>query len=113
MNYALPVPPSKNDLYYGAKRMKRVYRDWRSVAGWEVNVQGRLLVPSPVRLVYSCPENMRRDLGNHETATTDLLVEMGIIEDDRCRHVREIVQRWRPTDESELMHVTVEAAGAR
>lgn len=94
----LPVPPSTNELYRNAPGRGRVktqrYATWFVAAGWSIKEQRPEKVPGRVKISMYAPENARRDLANHEKATTDLLVEMGIIDGDRCKVVREMHQYW-------------------
>ena len=83
----LPFPPTVNKLYAGKSRRHKsaAYKLWLKTAGWELNRQ-RL----PVEPIGRCnitisavrPDNRRRDIGNLEKATMDLLVSMRVLQDD-------------------------------
>lgn len=91
----VPVPPSTNKLYatIGRRRVKAMsYLAWINEAGWEIKSQHPFLIPGQVAVEYVCPINPKRDLGNFEKGLSDLLVRMGIIEDDK--HITEIRLKW-------------------
>lgn len=84
--YLVPVPPSTNKLYatVGRRRVKAMsYLAWINEAGWEIKSQHPFLIPGQVSVEYVCPINPKRDLGNFEKGLSDLLVRMGVIEDDK------------------------------
>ncbi len=99
--YSLPYPPTVNGLFVevAGKRIKtKPYRAWRDAAGWAIKQQqvgkvGKSLT-GPVALLVECvkPDGRRRDISNLLKACEDLLVEMGVIEDDQ--NVMDIRGRW-------------------
>ena len=99
--FSCSPPPSVNRMYIKGRIKSEAYRAWLSEAGWQLKAQNVRPVPGPVSLNISCPENGRRDLGNHEKPMTDLLVRMGLIEDDRNRIVRKITLEW--TDQPSML----------
>lgn len=109
----LPMPPSVNGLFATGKHGKRYrsqrYDSWIQEAGCEVMCQRPKRVGGPVTLLYEFGEpqdKRKRDLGNLEKATTDLLVAHGIIEADDNSVVREIRLRWVPDVEGVRVTVT-------
>lgn len=97
---SLPMPPSVNHLYANVPGKGRVkaerYRTWRNAAGWEIRRQiVGSRIPGPVSLTYTLEDGgSRADLGNHEKALTDLLVEMNVIDGDGPETVRAIKLQW-------------------
>jgi crossover junction endodeoxyribonuclease RusA len=111
-DFTISPPPSTNALYNtvilpGGKKTKRVkskaYKDWLSAAGWELKTARVKPLLGPISVVYICPRNARRDLGNYEKPLSDLLVANGIISDDR--HIREIWLAW--SDDWDMVRVTI------
>ena len=96
----LPFPPSVNNLFINVKRGRipsQRYADWRLEAGLALKSQRPGEMKGPVRISYLFQEGQdrrRRDLGNLEKATTDLLVEHGVIEADDNTIVRGISLEW-------------------
>jgi crossover junction endodeoxyribonuclease RusA len=96
----IPFPPSANRLWrnVGAKTLKSAeYRAWLESARWAVKAQRPEAVGGPYSLamVASRPDNRRRDLGNLLKATEDLLVAIGVIEDDHL--AQSIYMTWSAT----------------
>lgn len=87
--FYLPYPPSVNGLHnnggkkFGRSRTKE-YEAWRKFAGWKIKEQKVGKVPGRVEVVISvvAPDKRKRDVANLEKAVSDVLVTMGIIEDD-------------------------------
>ena len=109
---ALPFPPSVNNLFAGKRRRypTKRYQQWRTHAGWMLRQQkprypqGR--VDLDIELV--APDRRPRDAGNYEKACTDLLVSMGVLEDDAARCVRGVTARWsdRPGTPGAIIRIT-------
>lgn len=86
----LPFPPSTNSLYRNVQGRGRVktekYKDWLLRAGLIVSAQlksnERIEGPYGLRLRAYRPDKRRRDLSNLLKATEDLLVALGVVEDD-------------------------------
>jgi Holliday junction resolvase RusA-like endonuclease len=85
----IPFPPSVNRLWNTTKtgRMHRTpkYREWQEEAGWVVREQVRgksISGEYTIEIIAVKPDKRRRDLGNLEKAISDLLQEVGVIEDD-------------------------------
>ena len=73
------------------------YRAWKKLI--HVTLASRLgradiPIPGPVQVEYHFrrPDKRRRDLGNMEKATSDILVSLGVIEDDSLIH--DLRMRW-------------------
>ena len=89
-------PPSTNNLFAGnGKRRYRTkaYEAWAKQAGWEINAQphgkiaGRVTLDIAVQRLRSTS-----DITNRIKSAEDLLVSLGIIEDDRL--VDQCTARW-------------------
>jgi Holliday junction resolvase RusA-like endonuclease len=108
----LPFPPSSNNLFVNGKRGRfraPRYDSWIAHAGGEILRQRPAKFSGPVNLSYEFQEGVdrrRRDLGNLEKATTDLLVAHQIIRADDGSIVRKINLAWNP--EVEGVRVTIE-----
>lgn len=95
----LPMPPSKNELHQrtarGQCRSVR-YVAWRTEAAQEaIIVQRAPSVLGPYALhILVCEADTGCDLGNIETATSDLLQHCRIIENDNL--ARRILSEWAP-----------------
>ena len=108
----LPFPPSLNNLFKnvarGRARTQR-YEAWAHEAGWLLRQQypGRVAGPFNVALVFERPDKRRRDLDGLAKAPLDLLVTLGIIENDYL--AQRITLAWSGTVGG-LVHITLEAA---
>lgn len=86
--FLLPFPPSVNALYANIPNVGRIkthaYKQWQKEAGLRLNLQRPKKVSGRVRLSIRAvpPDKRKRDLGNLEKAIADLLVDMGVIDDD-------------------------------
>lgn len=114
ISFTLPFPPSCNGLWANSKsgrfRTQR-YDEWILEAGWELKRQHPAKFKGPVCLDYvfqDAKDNRKRDLGNLEKATTDLLVEHRIIEADDHTIVRRINLAWGPV---EGVQITISPVG--
>lgn len=85
----LPRPPTSNNLFPNSKSGRRFispeYRAWKMHATLSLRAQG--IRPAGiggaiVMYEFKKPDNRRRDVANMEKATTDLLVQYGILQDD-------------------------------
>ena len=101
MAYRLPMPPSVNAIW--RKRNGRMvksdrYKTWQRAAMNELLTQPRQKVSGPVHIDISLPvdkrNSRRRDLDNHAKAVIDLLVTMGLMDDDK--HVDSLFMAWEP-----------------
>jgi crossover junction endodeoxyribonuclease RusA len=94
----LPYPPSVNATHRavnGRVILSKRYRDWILEAGKAVAAQ--LPAQAPLQhyrlLIEATPPDLRRrDLGNLEKPTSDLLKRAGVIEDDHM--ARAIILAW-------------------
>lgn len=112
---SIPFPPSVNKLWrnVNGKTLKsQLYRSWIADAGWVVNAQKPKRVDGPYYLTITAnrPDRRRRDLGNLEKSVSDLLVYLGVVQDDSF--AKRIVLEWSDAepDPSAMVIVTVEAA---
>lgn len=108
--FTIPMPPSVNALFanvspaqraaaaaQGKKlpgRMKTAaYRAWIKEAGWTIRAQRPLPTPGRVEVGLSFERHSdRADVDGRIKATLDLMVTMGLIDDDR--HVMRLVTEW-------------------
>lgn len=83
----IPVPPSANNLFLNTPGHGRVrtkaYRQWTRLAGWRVKEQRPGRIVGPYRLHLRLPNATRGDVDNRLKATLDLLVSLGVVDDDR------------------------------
>jgi crossover junction endodeoxyribonuclease RusA len=109
--FVLPFPPSVNNLFVNGKNGRfrsPKYESWITQAGNEILRQRPAKITGPVNLIYEFQEgqdNRKRDLGNLEKATTDLLVAHQIIEADDGSIVRKISLAWNPSIEGALVSI--------
>lgn len=104
------APPSVNATtrnLAGVGRVKtKAYSEWIKSAGNEILMQRSGIVKGPYHITIRVRRaSLRKDLGNFEKPISDLLVKMGVIEDDRYAEGIDI--RW--TDIGEGVSVTVVA----
>lgn len=95
----LPYPPAVNNLFatVGRRRIRsRRYEDWCEIAGLMLASQrpAKIKGPFTIRIIAERPDKRSRDLDNILKAPLDLLVTMGVIEDDSL--AQEIVVGWSP-----------------
>lgn len=109
---SLPYPPAVNNLFRNVPGRGRVrtskYKAWVSAAAPACYGAGRVEGRYVVTITADRPDRRARDLGNLEKATADLLVHVGIVEDD---HLAErIVLEWSGPDpiKNAQVHVVVE-----
>jgi Holliday junction resolvase RusA-like endonuclease len=99
IRYELPYPPTTNNLFANAgnRRVKsKAYKAWSDAAGYSIIEQGRKRIHGHVTLSIALvkPDKRRRDLSNGIKAIEDLLVSMGVIDDDSL--VQRISVQWVP-----------------
>lgn len=98
IRYELPYPPSTNHLFasFGNRRVKSThYNAWRKQAELAILEQGRRRLTGPIALHIALvrPDKRRRDLTNAAfKAVEDVLVEMGVIDDDSL--VQRVSAEW-------------------
>ena len=98
ISLTLPYPPSVNATHRavnGRVILSKRYRDWILEAGAAVAAQ--LPAQAPLKhyrlwIEATAPDRRRRDLGNLEKPTSDLLKRAGVIEDDHM--ARQIFITW-------------------
>src|SRR5215510_1967314 len=88
----LPAPPTTNNLFINARRKGRVmsphYRAWRHEAGWDVKGQRPGRIAGEWEIDIALPAGLTGDLDNYAKPVCDLLVELGIVDDDKfCRRL--------------------------
>lgn len=83
----LPLPPSSNNLYANARGRGRVkagpYKAWLYTAGWGLKLRRAAPVRGWYALFVRVPLKMRGDNHNRFKALGDLLVQHGLVDDDR------------------------------
>ncbi len=112
----LPYPPSTNNLFFNLKSGGRApsarYKAWTTEAGWAAKQQraGKVAGPYALYITACRPDARRRDLANIEKPLSDLLVKLGVIEDDHL--LQRLEMRWSGRGKTVLVNViaTVEAA---
>ena len=85
VRFICPIAPSVNNLFSNKRsgRLRRAfYKAWLREAGWAVHLQKPPPVAGLVRVLIEAPVNRHRDLDNCLKATLDLIVSLGIIEND-------------------------------
>lgn len=92
---SLPVPPSVNNLFAnkrsGGRYKTKEYRAWIQEAGWTVNLQKPAPVHGKYKFFLTLPK-IKGDASNRIKAAEDLLVSLGLVDDDRhCVDVQAIV----------------------
>lgn len=107
----LPYPPSANKLWTRSKygmRKTDAYNAWLTLAASEARKQKPQAIEGPYHLSIQIvrPDLRRRDLDNIIKPTSDLLVCVGVIEDD-C-YCEMITARW--VTRGEGLYVRVNAA---
>ena len=84
----LPLAPSVNRLWRiaGKRLIKSAeYKAWLEEAGWMVRQQTRQTIDGEYAIhIKALKSNRRRDLDNILKATSDLLVNLNIIDDSQC-----------------------------
>lgn len=99
MRLTIPYPPTTNTLFTnmrgGKTRIKTDrYRTWLRAAGNEILAQKREQISGSVSFTLTAakPDKRKRDLDNLLKAPLDLIVQMGLIEDDS--EVVKISAQW-------------------
>ena len=105
----LPFPPTANTLFPTGRNNRRFkspkYKAWIKSAEtafyqqfphWLVDPVPTILGEVHVVMHFGRPDKRRRDLANLEKATTDFIVNMGVIEDD-CL-IQSLFMMWSPIE---------------
>lgn len=108
----LPYPPSANNLWERARHGMRktdAYKNWLLYAASEARKQKPEAIDGPYHLSIQVkrPDKRRRDLDNLVKPISDLLVSVGVIEDD-C-HCEMLTARWVTAGDG--LYVRVQRAG--
>lgn len=104
--FSLPFPPSSNNLFPGTLRRhpSKRYDAWRKLARPMVPA-GRIDGPYVMRISVDRPDNRPRDLGNLEKAIGDLIVDAGLVIDDRFLDRLEMWWTKRPVGKNAMAYV--------
>lgn len=99
--YALPVPPSTNNLFVTVGKRRRVlspeYRDWKALAAGMLLQQRAKPFPTPCRVTINVDETQSRaDIDNLAKAPIDALVAFGVLPGDSNKHIRRVSIGWEP-----------------
>lgn len=85
----IPVPPSVNAIYGNNKHGKgrgrfktKRYKEWLTAAGWQIKEQKPQKVSGKYRFFLAVPKT-RCDTDNFIKPTQDLIVSLGLVDDDR------------------------------
>ena len=114
----LPFPPGVNNLFatVGKRRVvSKRYAAWRTVAQYAVadrfdEKSDAVSGPFVARLSFDRPDKRRRDLDGLVKAPLDLLVSMGVIEDDHL--AQRITLEWSDKAPAKPGHVTIHLEAA-
>ena len=84
----LPLPPPHNNAYINVRGRGRVpskaHAEWKKAAGWEVVAAPcRKRIEGPFRFTILLPLKMRGDVDGRVKLPLDLLVSLGITDDDK------------------------------
>lgn len=98
VSLCIPFPPSANGLFRNVPGQGRVktekYKDWLLKAGLIASSQlkrdERIEGPYSLRMRAYRPDNRRRDLSNLMKATEDLIVALGVVEDESLCQLIEV-----------------------
>jgi crossover junction endodeoxyribonuclease RusA len=92
--FELPFPPTVNNLFVNSKKGRftsPAYKAWKTEAGMIAKAQARgkrVAGPYALELQLSRPDKRRRDASNYIKPVEDLLVWLGITDDDsECQRV--------------------------
>ena len=94
--FEMPVPPSLNNIYKNAGRIRvktRGYIAWKASAVVAVERQHIEPFTCPVVVDISVPER-RGDIDNRAKPVLDVMTAAGVITDDSNKWVREVRVRW-------------------
>lgn len=104
----LPAAISVNEAWHNTPRGRartKLYRDWLGHAGWRLREQRPPSFTGPVLVLIGVERaNLRADIDNRIKPTLDLLVEHGVLADDR--QVIGVAAAWSPQRDS-LMRVAI------
>jgi Holliday junction resolvase RusA-like endonuclease len=96
----LPMPPTTNNLFLNVRGRGRIVSpDYQS---WKESVMPHLESLTPIEeypvsitltIVWGKGWRSNSDVANREKATTDALVAAGILRDDSCKYVSQIISQ--------------------
>ena len=94
---AIPTPPSVNRAFrnvQGKGRVRsKVYTDWAKEAGWAIRAQRPGKIGGKVTLEIGVKRIANADVSNRIKCLEDLLVTLGVIDDDK--NVEKVSAEWR------------------
>lgn len=98
--YRIPIPPTVNNLYrsFGKRRViSQKYKAWKGEARAALLGQRPVKVPGRVVIFLQVPPIANADIDNRNKAAIDLLVNEGVIDDDK--NVASVVCSWGSKDD--------------
>lgn len=108
-------PPSTNGLFANAsgkgRRKTAAYKQWCRDAGWQIKAQR----PPKVTGAYTIEIALMRwragriDVANYEKAVSDLLVAVGVLEDDSL--AESVLMTWSGSDPA-MAEITIKWEGS-
>lgn len=108
---ALPGLPPPGHRQHDAGGRSLSYREWLARCGIALVRQAKTRVTGPVDVLIEIEDcHPARDASHCIGAVEDLLVEAGILCDDRSRNIRRIAAEWAGI---KGLRITLSAAGAR
>lgn len=105
------IPSKKNsrtNTRSGRSFPSKAFADWQEYAMSEILVQGLVKFKNPIRLTVaiSFKDNRRQDLDNRISSILDMLVKVGVIEDDCWKQVPQI-QCYAELSENKQTETTI------
>ena len=115
----LPFPPGVNNLFVNVGKRRVVapaYQVWRNRAKWALTGADphrklRCAGPFNVYMLFDRPDRRKRDLDGLAKAPLDLLVSMGVIDDDHL--AQRITLEWSYLTPAKPGSVTVTLEAAQ
>lgn len=107
------VPSKKNsriNTRSGRSFPSKDYTEWHERASEEILTQGieRFTTPVEIEINFYFKNNIRQDLDNRLSSILDLLVDLGVIEDDRWQCVPEIELKGHIDKENPRAEISIE-----
>lgn len=88
---SIPLPPSANHIWKNYHKSK-AYKAWIVEAGWLSKRRDKIVGPWRITVLAKRPDKRRRDLDNLLKPIIDLVVSLGLVEDDSKLEM--ISARW-------------------